>query len=481
MNKNFVDIHCHYFNGKFAFRELLEIGWRKLNSNYPYNRDEKKMVLEFISLSSKLETLVEYVASLFFTLGRSAKKNYKHEQDCFKQSEVNNLLPLITSPLMMDIYFVADKGKYLDKKKFIEELPESDYRQAITPFEISTEEQEQFESFAEDLRQQVLSAVIEKRAVSKMQPEGIDTGLEEVEQALADVIAEFKYPAVEEDIADEGKGLVQLTRGFRKQLENLKNLKSEYPETVFPFFAVDPRRVGVAQLLEENLKNGAFAGVKLYPPLGYLPTHPDLYPIYDLCLQYNVPVTAHCSPGGFHTFHSKVKTESRDRNGNEETIEVIVAKGYDLSACSEPECRYFADPDNWVEILENDKYKDLRINLAHFGGEEQFLKYITGSPEKENWTAKIIKLIKQFDNLYTDISYYTNADIAPKIEQLISSQSILKERLMFGTDFIMILKDYMLTSEKEKALVDYFNHFEGLAEPLFSTNAHRFLGKIDTD
>ena len=35
MNKNFVDIHCHYFNGKFAFRELLEIGWRKLNGNYP--------------------------------------------------------------------------------------------------------------------------------------------------------------------------------------------------------------------------------------------------------------------------------------------------------------------------------------------------------------------------------------------------------------------------------------------------------------
>ena len=52
---------------------------------------------------------------------------------------------------------------------------------------------------------------------------------------------------------------------------------------------------------------------------------------------------------------------------------------------------------------------------------------------------------------------------------------------MFGTDFIMILKDYKLTSEKEKALVDYFNHFKGLAEPLFSTNAQRFLGKIGTD
>lgn len=477
MSKHFVDIHCHYFNGKFAFRELLEIGWRKLNSNYPYNREEKKMVPEFISLPSELETLVEYVAALFSTLLRSAKENYEYEKSCFEKSEANNSLPFITSPLMMDIYFVADKGKYLDKKKFIDELPENDCRQAVIPLDVSPEDRERFESFAEDLRQKVLSVVREKKSISKMQPEGIDTGLEDAEKAMEDVITEFRLFAVEEGIADEGKGLVQLTRGFLKQLKKIQKLKRNYPETVFPFFAVDPRRVGIAQLLEENLQNGTFSGVKLYPPLGYFPTHPDLYPIYDLCLQYNVPVTAHCSPGGFHTCCSTVKTQACDRNGNEETIDVIVAKGYDLSACSEPKCLYFADPDNWVEILENEKYKNLRINLAHFGGEEQFLKYVDGKGEKENWTAKIIRLIKRFDNLYTDISYFTSVDVAPKIEKLLSDHRFLKDRLMFGTDFVMILNDYKLTSEQNKALVDYFNHFESLSELLFSTNALRFLGK----
>lgn len=477
MSKNFIDIHCHYFNGKFAFRELLEIGWRMLNSDYPYNRDERKMMPESISPPSNLRTLVEYVASLSSALVKSAEENYAFEQNSFEKSEANNSLPLIASPLMMDIYFVADKGKYLDKKKFIEELPENDYRQAITPLEVNPEDRERFESFAEDLRQQVLSAVREKRASSKMQPEGVDSELEDIEQALTDAITDFRLSAVEEGIADEGKGQVQLTRGFRKQLKKIQDLKRNHPETVFPFFAVDPRRVGIAQLLEENLQNGAFAGVKLYPPLGYLPSHPDLYPIYDLCLQYNVPVTAHCSPGGFHTFRSTVKTQSRDRHGNEETKEVIVAKGYDLSACSEPQCCYFADPDNWVEILENEKYSSLRINLAHFGGEEQFLKYVEGREEKENWTAKIIKLIERFDNLYTDVSYFPSVGIVPKIEQLLSGYSFLQERLMFGTDFIMILTDYKLASEQNKALVDYYNHFGGLSEQLFSANAHRFLGK----
>ncbi|CAA6828189.1 MAG: Amidohydrolase 2 [uncultured Sulfurovum sp.] len=480
MKKNFVDIHCHYFNGKFAFRELLEISWRKVNGNYPYNRDEKKMRFEFISLPSELKAITEYVASFFSTLGASAEANYQHEQNAFKQSKLNknHSLPLITSPLMMDIYFVADKGDYLDKTKGINELPDHQY----TPIEIAQDEQEMFSSFAKELKKEVLSVIREKQSYSKMQPEGIDTGLHDTEQALDDVIMEFEQTAKEERIGSNENERVQLTRGFRKQLKEINELKSKHPETLFPFFAVDPRRVGVAHLLEENLKNGAFAGVKLYPPQGYLPTHPDLYPIYDLCLKYNVPITAHCSPGGFHTIHKEkeMKTERLDKHGHRKTIEVIPAQGYNLSKCAHEKCIYFADPDNWIQILEDKRYKNLRINLAHFGGEEQFAKYIgrdKQKAEKENWTAKIIKLIKKYDNLYTDLSFHIDGDVAEDINNLMLQHSFLKDRLMFGTDFIMILLNYKLTREKDKALIDYFNHFEGLSEPLFSTNALRFLGK----
>lgn len=488
MKKNFVDIHCHYFNGKFAFRELLEIGWRQLMNNYPYNHHEQTMRAKSVSPISHLKTIIEYTASLLSSLGASAEAQYNYEQKAFKQSRLNKnqTLPIITSPLMMDIYFAVDDGDYLTKKKAIKAFSEDEVRQAMAPLEIGKDEQEKFNSFAEALREEVLNAVKEKQALSKIQPKGINLKIQEVEQSLDDVISEFEYADIKARIATQENAQVQLTRGFRKQLKEIKELKNKYPETVFPFFAVDPRRVGIADLLEENLKNGTFAGVKLYPPLGYLPTHPDLYPIYDLCVKYNIPVTAHCSPGGFHTKYKnkEMKTEILDKNGNRKTIEVIPAEGYDFSKCTHEKCLYFADPNNWVEILEDKRYKNLRINLAHFGGEEQFDDYIDEKTEKENWTAKIIKLIEKYDNVYTDLSYHLNLDkdkdknIAKNLRYLIEKYDFLQNRLMFGTDFIMILLSYQLTKEKNKALVDYFDHFDGVTEPLFSINALRFLGKV---
>ena len=479
MKKNFVDIHCHYFNGKFAFKESLEIGWRKFIGNYPYNRNEKKMKQRSISLSYELKTVVEYVASFFSILTASEEKNYQYEQNSFKKSKLkkNYTSPIITSPLMMDIYFVLDNGDYLEKTRSIKELSESEYRQTVAPLKISKEEEEEFKAFAQKLKEEVLRTVREKQPASGMKSKAMDPLLKDAESVLDDVIAKFIEQDEDERVVKRGTAPVQLTKGFSEQLKNMKNLKNRYPETTFPFFAVDPRRVGIAHLLEENLKNGTFAGVKLYPPLGYLPTHPDLYPIYDLCLKYDVPVTAHCSPGGFHTHQESMKTESLDRNGNRTIEDVVVAKGYELSKCTDEKCRYFADPDNWVEILKNKKYKDLRINLAHFGGDAQFEKYINDSAEKENWTAKIIKLIKQYDNLYTDLSYNTNKDVSKGIEKVLEKHSFLKDRLMFGTDYIMILLDYKLTHENDEALVDYFNHFEKLTESLSSINALRFLGK----
>lgn len=44
---------------------------------------------------------------------------------------------------------------------------------------------------------------------------------------------------------------------------------------ILAFEAVDPRRPGIFELVREKVGPGkTFAGVKLYPSLGYLPTHP---------------------------------------------------------------------------------------------------------------------------------------------------------------------------------------------------------------
>jgi predicted TIM-barrel fold metal-dependent hydrolase len=63
------------------------------------------------------------------------------------------------------------------------------------------------------------------------------------------------------------------------------------------FAGVDPRRgqAGV-DFLERALRDRGFRGLKLYPPCGYSPSDPRLYPFYEVCQAYGVPVLSHIGP-----------------------------------------------------------------------------------------------------------------------------------------------------------------------------------------
>lgn len=63
------------------------------------------------------------------------------------------------------------------------------------------------------------------------------------------------------------------------------------------FGGVDPRwgRDGVA-LFEKTLVEFGFRGFKVYPPCGYSPSDPALFPYYELCAQHQVPVLVHIGP-----------------------------------------------------------------------------------------------------------------------------------------------------------------------------------------
>lgn len=63
------------------------------------------------------------------------------------------------------------------------------------------------------------------------------------------------------------------------------------------FGGVDPRwgKDGVA-LFERSLVELGFRGFKVYPPCGYSPSDPALFPYYELCAQHQVPVLLHIGP-----------------------------------------------------------------------------------------------------------------------------------------------------------------------------------------
>jgi predicted TIM-barrel fold metal-dependent hydrolase len=66
-----------------------------------------------------------------------------------------------------------------------------------------------------------------------------------------------------------------------------------FPDRLIPFFSIDPRRPGAAELLSRALDEWGMKGLKLHPTSGYFPFDKVCYPLYDKCVEYGVPVLIH--------------------------------------------------------------------------------------------------------------------------------------------------------------------------------------------
>ena len=165
----------------------------------------------------------------------------------------------------------------------------------------------------------------------------------------------------------------------------------------------------------EDLGDHAFAGVKVYPPLGFDPwprsdeEREKVVYLYRFCEEKNIPITTHC--GG---------------------------RGYRAIPASDAEL--FTSPMRWEQVL--DSFPRLKVNFAHFGGG-------IGGLMIGKWTRQIAELIlhSRNRNVYTDLAYLC---FGPKdyrgllrtMEKL-SGGNIerLCDRILFGTDFMIHLMD----------------------------------------
>jgi uncharacterized protein len=76
-----------------------------------------------------------------------------------------------------------------------------------------------------------------------------------------------------------------------------RSIMERHPGRFIVFAGVDPRRgtAGV-DLLERAVRDWGFRGFKIYPPCGYAPDAHELYPFYEVCAQYRIPVLSHIGP-----------------------------------------------------------------------------------------------------------------------------------------------------------------------------------------
>ncbi|HNX65518.1 MAG TPA: amidohydrolase family protein [Bacteroidales bacterium] len=190
---------------------------------------------------------------------------------------------------------------------------------------------------------------------------------------------------------------------------------------------------------EEDCKN-IFAGIKLYPALGFEPWPEDSEQqekvdyLYDFCISKRIPIITHCSTGGF---------------------------------VADSDCVKFSDPSGqWEKVIQ--KKHGLKINFAHFGS------------DSEEWTAKIIEYMYREDSeVYADFSCNTSHDECYKKMKAMIEKSedpeLLTKRILFGSDFMINL---LWLNSYNEYLKEYSetHHINEVTRDLFANiNSERFL------
>jgi predicted TIM-barrel fold metal-dependent hydrolase len=179
----------------------------------------------------------------------------------------------------------------------------------------------------------------------------------------------------------------------------------------------------------DALDQRGFVGVKIYPPNGFrpygntnslgIPTTPGmpaaadldrvLLGLWDECSKRNVPVMAHTG-----------NSMGSDDTHNEA-----------------------AGPIGWQALITaRGSTRPARVNLGHFGGD---------SP-KDDWNTELARMMAtpQGAGLYGDLGYWEelrcqkglmNCSTREKLARAVKDHPIVRERLMYGSDWLMLSQE----------------------------------------
>lgn len=264
---------------------------------------------------------------------------------------------------------------------------------------------------------------------------------------------ETRFVVLPMDMALIGHGDVK--HDIHEQHKELFELSKKYAPRLIPFATIYPDRKDGVEEFKRCIEEYGFRGLKLYTKLGYAPDHPVLMnEVYPYCVEHNLPVMTHCSRGGVRNKHwSQSRADKVTR------------------------------PQAYIPVMK--AFPDLRICLAHFGGDQDWRDYLTNgfdpdnleAAKQKNWVSAIVEMIKSGDypNLYTDISYtiFKFSEYMPLLRLFLLDEK-LREKILFGSDF------YMTRQEKLSEKAVSIRLRDALGEPCFrqiaETNPKVWLG-----
>lgn len=258
----------------------------------------------------------------------------------------------------------------------------------------------------------------------------------------------------------------RIKKNLQEQIIEVKELAKKNP--ILPFLVCDPRRVSNFTSSDSNnlynLFNVAFCegtsffGIKIYPAMGYDPSDHRLWPIYDLCTKFNIPVLTHC--GG-----ESVSTSAR-------TLEIFEGdKKVILETKNRKETAYILnDPARWELVLK--KFPTLKLNLAHFGGGDAW----TNHNDSQSRLNTIKRLLETYPNVYSDLSFiFVDSSLHLKFKEMLISNEKVKQKTLFGSDYWVVNPNINLKKE-QLAFVKLLDSISNeLKEEIAIKNPYKYL------
>ncbi len=249
-------------------------------------------------------------------------------------------------------------------------------------------------------------------------------------------------------------------RDYMQQIQDLSALRKKRPARLFPFLGIDPRREGLLDLVKQYIEKENFVGLKMYPALGFFPDDERLFPIFEYAVKHNLPITSHCVPKNKNHFRTPITDEMKKKveaeDFDRDQMKDYFKSNYDFA--------YYLNHPHWYTKVLN-KFPTLKINLAHFGGNDEWdrfldLSYIPKETERtrskkasltihkldleKSWFRQIRDLIRdqRYPNVYSDISFTVHDHkLFPLLKNLLRTKET-RDYVLFGSDFYMLQKDF---------------------------------------
>lgn len=350
-----------------------------------------------------------------------------------------------------------------------------------------------------------------------------------------------KFVVLPMDMEYMKAGKVKKTGSYHRQLSFLNILKNTPKGKVIePFLFIDPRRIldqNVATprykkffgykvvktkgkkdrielekgtVVQDYMEVHKFRGFKIYPALGYYPFDEQLLPLWLYAVENELPIMTHCIKGTIfyrgkkdYDWNSNPVFKDANGHGSNRPLDLPERKNEDFTVNFTHPMNYLClvhEPLLRVIISKSGRktqelfgYKDmetplvrdlkeLKVCLAHFGGEEEWVRYLesdrsnysqqlivdrargleldinTGLPPTDpvlisrwnslaniwknvDWYSIICSLMIQYPNVYADISYILSKPrIYPLLEETLDKDlnPELYKKVLFGTDFYVV-------------------------------------------